>query len=121
MKRLRIYVDTSVFGGSFDPEFATWSRTAATRARPRSRTRHGSHNGCGGITVGLTGSRRGRCAATTPGALYSNDIDRLFAIGIEDVGISAVIEQVLDEIRPGRARRLMECRRIGVASCCGTV
>ena len=25
MKRLRIYVDTSVFGGSFDPEFATWS------------------------------------------------------------------------------------------------
>ena len=25
MKRLRIYVDTSVFGGCFDPEFAEWS------------------------------------------------------------------------------------------------
>ena len=25
MKRLRIYVDTSVFGGCFDPEFAAWS------------------------------------------------------------------------------------------------
>ena len=26
MKHLRIYVDTSVFGGCFDPEFAAWSR-----------------------------------------------------------------------------------------------
>jgi len=26
MKRLRIYVDTSVIGGCFDPEFDTWSR-----------------------------------------------------------------------------------------------
>lgn len=25
MKRLRVYVDTSVFGGCFDPEFAEWS------------------------------------------------------------------------------------------------
>ena len=25
MKRLRVYVDTSVFGGCFDPEFAHWS------------------------------------------------------------------------------------------------
>ena len=25
MKRLRVYVDTSVLGGCFDPEFATWS------------------------------------------------------------------------------------------------
>jgi predicted nucleic acid-binding protein len=25
MKRLRVYVDTSVIGGCFDPEFATWS------------------------------------------------------------------------------------------------
>jgi hypothetical protein len=25
MKRLRIYVDTSVIGGCFDPEFRTWS------------------------------------------------------------------------------------------------
>ena len=25
MKRLRIYVDTSVLGGCFDPEFSTWS------------------------------------------------------------------------------------------------
>lgn len=26
MDRLRIYVDTSVFGGCFDPEFVTWSQ-----------------------------------------------------------------------------------------------
>ena len=26
MKRLRIYVDTSVIGGCFDPEFDTWSK-----------------------------------------------------------------------------------------------
>jgi len=26
MKRLRIYVDTSVIGGCFDPEFVTWSK-----------------------------------------------------------------------------------------------
>jgi hypothetical protein len=25
MERLRIYVDTSVLGGCFDPEFAVWS------------------------------------------------------------------------------------------------
>ncbi|MBM3892600.1 MAG: type II toxin-antitoxin system VapC family toxin, partial [Verrucomicrobia bacterium] len=25
MKKLRIYVDTSVLGGCFDPEFAAWS------------------------------------------------------------------------------------------------
>ena len=25
MKRLRIYVDTSVIGGCFDPEFRAWS------------------------------------------------------------------------------------------------
>ena len=27
MKRLRVYVDTSVLGGCFDPEFATWSQS----------------------------------------------------------------------------------------------
>ena len=27
MKRLRIYVDTSVIGGCFDPEFLEWSKT----------------------------------------------------------------------------------------------
>jgi hypothetical protein len=25
MERLRIYIDTSVLGGCFDPEFAAWS------------------------------------------------------------------------------------------------
>jgi predicted nucleic acid-binding protein len=27
MKRLRVYVDTSVFGGYFDPDFSAWSKT----------------------------------------------------------------------------------------------
>jgi hypothetical protein len=27
VKRLRVYVDTSVLGGCFDPEFATWSQS----------------------------------------------------------------------------------------------
>jgi len=31
MKRLRIYVDTSVIGGCFDPEFRAWSNGRFTR------------------------------------------------------------------------------------------
>ncbi|MBI3680697.1 MAG: PIN domain protein [Acidobacteria bacterium] len=33
MKRLRIYVDTSVLGGCFDPEFAEWSNRLVQRFR----------------------------------------------------------------------------------------
>lgn len=33
MKRPQIYVDTSVFGGCFDAEFATWSNALMTDFR----------------------------------------------------------------------------------------
>ena len=36
MKRLRIYVDTSVFGGCFDREFAEWSKALMEDFRSRS-------------------------------------------------------------------------------------
>ena len=35
MKKLRIYVDTSVLGGCFDPEFAEWSNRLLHRFRRR--------------------------------------------------------------------------------------
>ena len=78
MKRLRVYVDTSVIGGCLDKEFANESRMLFDRARSGevelviSDILPGALNSC--IVDGLTGAGSGSSASTH--SRYANQYNK---------------------------------------------